>query len=34
MPITPESLPYPLDALEPVISAEALAIHHGRHSRG
>ena len=34
MPITPESLPYPLDALEPVISAEALAIHHGRHYRG
>ena len=34
MPITPESLPYALDALEPVISAEALAIHHGRHYLG
>lgn len=34
MPITPEALPYSLHALEPVISAEALAIHHGRHYRG
>ena len=34
MPIALASLPYPHDALEPVISAETLAIHHGRHHRG
>ena len=34
MPIALAPLPYPLDALEPVISAETLAIHHGRHHRG
>ena len=33
MPITLEPLPYALDALEPFISAETLAIHHGRHHR-
>ncbi len=27
-------LPYALDALEPHISRETLAIHHGRHHRG
>ena len=26
-------LPYPLDALEPYISARTLAAHHGRHHR-
>ena len=26
-------LPYPLDALEPFISAKTLATHHGRHHR-
>jgi Fe-Mn family superoxide dismutase len=26
-------LPYPEDALEPVISAETLALHHGKHHR-
>jgi Fe-Mn family superoxide dismutase len=34
MPVTLEPLPYALDALAPVISAQALAIHHGRHHRG
>ena len=34
MPVTLQPLPYALDALEPVISAETLAIHHGRHHRG
>ncbi len=27
-------LPYPEDALEPVISAKTLSIHHGRHHQG
>lgn len=27
-------LPYALDALEPVISARTLAIHHGKHHKG
>src|SRR5688500_13220527 len=27
------SLPYPEDALEPVISAETLALHHGKHHK-
>lgn len=27
-------LPYVLDALEPVISAKTLAIHHGKHHKG
>ena len=26
-------LPYPLDALEPFISARTLSIHHGKHHR-
>src|SRR5207237_9311545 len=26
-------LPYPEDALEPVISAETLALHHGKHHK-
>jgi superoxide dismutase, Fe-Mn family len=26
-------LPYPLDALSPTISAETMAIHHGKHQR-
>ena len=34
MPVPLDPLPYALDALEPFISAEALAIHHGRHHRG
>ncbi|MBQ3845974.1 MAG: superoxide dismutase, partial [Bacteroidales bacterium] len=25
------TLPYALDSLDPVLSAETLAIHHGRH---
>ncbi len=28
------ALPYSLDALEPVISAETLQFHHGKHHRG
>lgn len=27
-------LPYPLDALDPVISSETLEVHHGRHHAG
>jgi Fe-Mn family superoxide dismutase len=27
------ALPYPEDALEPVISAETLALHHGKHHK-
>ena len=27
-------LPYPIDALEPVISAKTLEFHHGRHLKG
>ena len=27
------ALPYPEDALAPVISAETLALHHGKHHR-
>jgi Fe-Mn family superoxide dismutase len=34
MPVPLAPLPYALDALEPVISAEALSIHHGRHYGG
>jgi Fe-Mn family superoxide dismutase len=30
--VTP--LPYPADALEPVLSRETLAYHHGKHLRG
>ena len=26
-------LPYPQDALEPVISAETLGLHHGKHHK-
>jgi Fe-Mn family superoxide dismutase len=32
--MTPEALPYPLDALEPVISTLALEIHYDRHYLG
>jgi Fe-Mn family superoxide dismutase len=31
MPITLPDLPYPKDALEPVISARTLEFHHGKH---
>lgn len=34
MPVPLAPLPYPLDGLSPVISAEALSIHHGRHYGG
>ena len=27
-------LPYPIDALEPVISARTLEFHHGKHLKG
>ena len=27
-------LPYPIDALEPVISARTLSFHHGKHLQG
>ena len=33
MPITLPELPYPVDALEPYISAGTLNIHHGKHHR-
>lgn len=33
MTIRLPSLPYPLDALEPHVSAETLELHHGRHHR-
>jgi Fe-Mn family superoxide dismutase len=33
MPIELPPLPYPLDALEPHISARTLATHHGKHHR-
>lgn len=33
MPIELPPLPYPLDALEPFISARTLATHHGKHHR-
>ncbi len=29
-----QALPYPPDALEPVISAETVSLHHDRHLRG
>jgi Fe-Mn family superoxide dismutase len=31
MPFTLQPLPYAPDALQPVISAETLALHHGKH---
>jgi Fe-Mn family superoxide dismutase len=34
MPVLLAPLPYALDALEPIISAETLEVHHGRHHRG
>lgn len=34
MPHTLPPLLYDLDALEPVISADTLALHHGKHHRG
>lgn len=34
MPHTLPPLPYELDALEPVISAETLHLHHAKHHRG
>jgi Fe-Mn family superoxide dismutase len=33
MPIELPDLPYPYDALEPVISARTLRTHHGKHHR-
>lgn len=33
MPIALPDLPYPADALEPAISAETFAFHHGRHHK-
>jgi Fe-Mn family superoxide dismutase len=33
MPIELHDLPYPYDALEPVISAQTLRTHHGKHHR-
>ena len=33
MPIELPPLPYALDALEPYISKQTLATHHGRHHR-
>ena len=33
MPVDLPPLPYPLDALEPFISARTLATHHGKHHR-
>ncbi len=32
-PFTLEPLPYPSDALEPVIDQQTMEIHHGRHHR-
>lgn len=34
MPFTLPPLPYPLEALEPVISREALELHHAAHHQG
>lgn len=34
MAVTPQELPYPLDALEPHISRETLEYHHGKHYKG
>lgn len=34
VPFVHESLPYAMDALEPVISARTLALHHGKHHKG
>ena len=34
MPVLLAPLPYAFDALEPVVSAETLEVHHGRHHRG
>jgi Fe-Mn family superoxide dismutase len=34
MPLQLAPLPYTVDALEPIISAETLGVHHGRHHRG
>ncbi len=34
MPITLPDLPYDYDALQPVISAATLKLHHGAHHRG
>jgi Fe-Mn family superoxide dismutase len=33
MPVMLEPLPYDYDALEPVISAATLKLHHGAHHR-
>lgn len=33
-PATLPRLPYPVDALEPFLDAETMAIHHGRHHQG
>ena len=34
MPIKLPRLPYELDALEPIVSADTLRVHHGAHHRG
>jgi Fe-Mn family superoxide dismutase len=34
MPIELPDLPYPIEALEPVISARTVMTHHGKHQRG
>lgn len=34
MAVTPQDLPYPLEALEPHISRETLEYHHGKHYKG
>jgi len=34
MAVTPQDLPYPLDALEPHLSRETLEYHHGKHYKG
>ncbi len=34
MVFTLPSLPYPIDALEPHMSAKTLGLHHGKHHRG
>ena len=34
MAVTPQDLPYALDALEPHISRETLEYHHGKHYKG
>ncbi len=33
MPLTLPALPYPADALEPLMSAETFSFHHGKHHK-